>query len=70
MPNELNALFNIMLELKKHKQTDEFLNQTNTSKMEDIRKELEPLKLYGEEKYWNDPDYLFDWTDGEFMQRE
>ena len=22
MPNELNALFNIMLELKKHKQTD------------------------------------------------
>ena len=26
MPNELNALFNIMLELKKHKQTDEFLN--------------------------------------------
>ena len=24
LPNELNALFNIMLELKKHKQTDEF----------------------------------------------
>ena len=26
MPNELSALFNVMLELKKHKQTDEFLN--------------------------------------------
>lgn len=22
---------------------------------------------YGETKYWNDPDYLFDWTEGEFM---
>ena len=21
-------------------------------------------RRYGEEKYWNDPDYLFDWTDG------
>lgn len=24
-------------------------------------------RKYGEEKYWNDPDYLFDWTEGEFM---
>ena len=22
---------------------------------------------FGEMKYWNDPDYLFDWTEGEFM---
>ena len=22
---------------------------------------------YGDMKYWNDPDYLFDWTEGEFM---
>ena len=22
---------------------------------------------YGGIKYWNDPDYLFDWTEGEFM---
>ena len=22
---------------------------------------------YGDIKYWNDPDYLFDWTEGEFM---
>lgn len=22
---------------------------------------------YGETKYWNAPDYLFDWTEGEFM---
>jgi hypothetical protein len=22
---------------------------------------------YGNIKYWNDPDYLFDWTEGEFM---
>ena len=26
MPNELSALFDAMLELKKHKQADEFLN--------------------------------------------
>ena len=25
---------------------------------------------YGDIKYWNDPDYLFDWTEGEFMQIE
>lgn len=24
-------------------------------------------RVYGESKYWNDPDYLFDWTEGEFM---
>lgn len=24
-------------------------------------------RRYGEEKYWSDPEYLFDWTDGEFM---
>lgn len=24
-------------------------------------------RRYGEEKYWNDPKYLFDWTEGEFM---
>lgn len=23
-------------------------------------------RIYGEVKYWNDPDYLFDWTEGEF----
>lgn len=22
---------------------------------------------YGQAKFWNDPDYLFDWTEGEFM---
>ena len=22
---------------------------------------------YGDIKYWNDPDYLFDWTEGEFV---
>ena len=22
---------------------------------------------YGDIKYWNDPDYLFDWMEGEFM---
>ena len=22
---------------------------------------------FGKMKYWNDPDYLFDWTEGEFM---
>lgn len=24
-------------------------------------------RSYGDMKYWNDPDYLFDWTEGEFM---
>lgn len=24
-------------------------------------------RRYGEVKYWNDPDYLFDWTEGEVM---
>lgn len=24
-------------------------------------------RRYGEEKYWSDPENLFDWTDGEFM---
>ena len=24
-------------------------------------------RRYGEEKYWSDPEYLFDWTEGEFV---